>query len=301
MGALLLALPAAVGGLCAAVDYASLLKTASTAAKAAGHIMTRKLGAEVVKTKYNPRDLLTAVDAECQSEVSRIILEAYPSHTFLGEEDVAAGSAASGSALAEVIQDEWLWVVDPIDGTTNFASGMPLATVSIALAFRGEVVVGVVYDPYRDELFCAATDRPTTINDLPVRVSDALELGDAVVAAGSPPDPRSLAPSLRAVVALSPQVRTVRMLGSAALMMAWVAAGRLTAYFEPDLNSWDTAAGSLLVRQAGGCVTSLEGIEYSLDTRSLLCSNARTHKSLLGVIQDAGVRGLDESDAHDAL
>lgn len=255
--------------------------------------MIRKLGASVVMTKASSRDLLTAVDAECQEAVFSVISNAHPTHTFLGEEDVAAGNAASDAALAGVLRDEWLWVVDPIDGTTNFASGMPLATVSIALAHRGEVVVGVVFDPYRDELFCATADGPTSVNGELVGVSDAVAISEAVVAAGSPPDLRSLAPSLRAVAALSPQVRTVRMLGSAALMMAWVSAGRLTAYFEPDLNSWDTAAGSLLVRRAGGRVTSLRGDEFALDTRSLLCSNARTHDGLLHCIQGAGVRGLD--------
>ena len=277
----------------AALQLSPLLKTASTAARAAGDIMTRKLGADVITTKLNARDLLTAVDAECQATVSSIISSDYPTHSFLGEEDVAAGDTASGEALAGVLEDEFLWVVDPIDGTTNFASGMPLATVSFALAHRGRVVVGVVYDPYRDELFCATADSSTTVNGKPVQVSEAATIGEAVVAAGSPPDVRSLAPSMRAVGALAPRVRTIRMLGSAALMMAWVGAGRLTAYFEPDLNSWDTAAGSLLVRQAGGRVTSLEGVEFALDTRSLLCSNGGTHGVLLEAIQEAGVRGLD--------
>jgi len=183
--------------------------------------------------------------------------------------------------------------VDPIDGTTNFASGMPLSAVSIGVARRGELIAGVVYDPFRDELFEALAGGETKLNGASVRVDDAAEIGEAVVAAGSPPSARSMAPSLRGVCAISPQVRTVRMLGSAAIMMAWVACGRLTAYFEPDLNAWDTSAGALLVRGAGGSVTGLDGSEYQLETRTLLCSNGATHSPLLSALQDANCVGLD--------
>ena len=270
-----------------------VLRTASAAARAAGELMRSQIGADVIKTKAGSKDLLTAVDGECQQAVASIVSAAFPDHSFLGEESVAPGDAASADALGSVIADEWLWIVDPIDGTTNFASGLPLSAVSIGVAHRGELVCGVVFDPYRDELFAATSDAPTTLNGQPARCSAATSLDEVVLAAGSPPDPRSLAPSLRGVVALAPQVRTVRMLGSAAIMMAWVACGRLTAYFEPDLNSWDTAAGALLVRGAGGRVTSLGGDEYALETRSLLCSNGGTHAPLLEALKRADVGGLD--------
>ncbi len=279
----------------AAEDDAAILQTATVAARRAGEIMLAKLGAEVVATKAGDKDLLTAVDAECEAAIRAAVTASHPSHSFLGEESVAPGSDASTSALGAVVDDSYLWVVDPIDGTTNFASGLPLSAVSIGVSRRGTLVAAVIYDPYRDELFAATATGDTTLNGARVRVSSATALGDAVVCAGSPPSMRSIGPSLRGVTALMPKVRTIRMLGSAAIMMAWVACGRLTAYWEADLNAWDTAAGALLIRRAGGRVTGLDGVEYELTTRTLLCSNgaADMHEELLSVLSAADVKGLD--------
>eukprot|EP00308_Calcidiscus_leptoporus_P024883 CAMPEP_0119398502 /NCGR_PEP_ID=MMETSP1334-20130426/140878_1 /TAXON_ID=127549 /ORGANISM="Calcidiscus leptoporus, Strain RCC1130" /LENGTH=328 /DNA_ID=CAMNT_0007422367 /DNA_START=37 /DNA_END=1023 /DNA_ORIENTATION=- len=268
-------------------------ETASAAARAAGALMRARIGAEVIETKAGFADLLTEVDGECQAVIERIVRSRHPTHRFLGEEQVAPGAAAAAAALGELADAAWLWLVDPIDGTTNFASGLPLSAVSIGVAHAGELVAGVVYDPFRDELFAGRVGAQTTLNGAPVHVSNAAGLAEVVLAAGCPPNPRSLAPSLRGICQLAPHVRTVRLLGSAAVMMAWVSCGRLTAYFEPDLNAWDTAAGAVLVRGAGGCVSGLDGANFSVTTRTLLCSNGLTHAALLERLAAANAVSLD--------
>ncbi|KAJ1487388.1 hypothetical protein T484DRAFT_1941485, partial [Baffinella frigidus] len=224
-------------------ELSAVLSTAIKAGRAAGALMKEKLGAEVIKTKVNSKDLLTEIDPMCEKIIRDIVLAEHPAHSFLGEESVAAGAEASGRAMDLVKDSEWLWVVDPIDGTTNFVSGMPLSAVSIGVARRGELVVGVIVDPFRDEVFSAARGQGAFMNGKAISVGEEDDIGDAVIAAGSPPSLASIKPSLRGVTALMPKCRTIRMIGSAALHFAWIANGRLTAYWEPDLNSWDSAAG----------------------------------------------------------
>jgi myo-inositol-1(or 4)-monophosphatase len=186
--------------------------------------------------------------------------------------------------------DSWLWIVDPIDGTTNFVHGMPLCMPSVAATYRGEVIVGVIYDCHRDELFTAIKGRGAFMNNQPIRVGQQSVIGDAIVAMGSPPAEESMMMSLKGIQALMPKVRTIRMLGSAALMLAWVANGRLTCYWEYDLSSWDIAAGALLITEAGGRFTDLTGKDYDLRTRKICGSNGLVHDQVLDVLQnEAGV------------
>lgn len=229
-------------------EFEPVLRVAKEAARAAGSVMQKNIGAAVTKTKCSNKDLLTEIDPLCQQVISDMVAESFPDHKFLGEESVAAGDAASSEALAELIMADWLWIVDPIDGTTNFVQGMPMSVISVGVAHKGKVVVGVIMDPYRDELFWASAGGGAFCNDLEISSGPEATLGEAVIAAGSPPNMRSITPSLRGVNALMPQCRTIRMLGSAALHLAWIACGRLSAYFEPDLNSWDTAAGAVILR-----------------------------------------------------
>jgi len=223
------------------LDILEARNTAIKAAKEAGELIRKRLGADVIETKLNTMDLLTEVDGKCQNIIENIILGAYPEHGFLGEESVAPGADASQIALQEARDNEWLWIVDPIDGTTNFASGMPLVGTIIGLAHKGNMVLGVIYDPFNDELFEAIQGNGAFVNGKRMQVSsDATNLSDSVIYTGSPPNPRSIAPTLRSVNALMPKARTIRMLGTAALMLAWVAAGRAGGYYEPDLNAWDS-------------------------------------------------------------
>jgi myo-inositol-1(or 4)-monophosphatase len=160
---------------------------------------------------------------------------------------------------------------------------------SVAATYKGEVVVGVIYDCHRDELFTAIKGRGAYMNGERISVGQQETIGDAIVAMGSPPAVESMNMSLKGVAALMPKVRTIRMLGSAAIMLAWVANGRLTCYWEYDLSSWDIAAGYLLVTEAGGRFTDLAGNDYSLRTRKMCATNGKVHDEILAVLQEADV------------
>jgi myo-inositol-1(or 4)-monophosphatase len=273
-----------------------VLQVAIDAAKTAGDIILGNAGgAAVTERKANSRDLLTLIDPMCEEAIRKTVLATFPDHDFLGEEDVPPGKEASAAALdAKLSEDSssssWLWIVDPIDGTTNFVSGIPLSMPSVAATYKGQVMVGVIFDPHRDELFTAIRGRGAYMNGEPISVGEQKEIGDAVVAMGSPPAEESMQMSLKGIQALMPKVRTIRMLGSAAVMCAWVANGRLTCYWEYDLSSWDISAGSLLVQEAGGRFTDLAGNDYNLRTRKMIASNGKVHDEILKVLQDeAGI------------
>lgn len=157
---------------------------------------------------------------------------------------------------------------------------------SVAAIFQGEIVVGVIYDCHRNELFTAVKGRGSYMNGERISVGSQSAIGDAIVAMGSPPGSESMEMSLKGIVALMPKVRTIRILGSAALMLAWVANGRLTAYWEYDLSSWDIAAGALLIKEAGGRMTDLSGTDFNLRTRKICASNGKIHNELLEIIRN---------------
>ncbi|KAJ0403929.1 hypothetical protein P43SY_009422 [Pythium insidiosum] len=260
------------------------------AARAAGaHMKAQLLTAAVEKTKSSKDDLVTVVDKQCQDLVFSTIKEVFPSHEFLGEESVEPGSDASARALREMQGKEWLWIVDPIDGTTNFVHHRPSSVVSVACAHRGEVVVGVIYDPYRDELFAAQRGKGTTLNGKAVRVSPEATFGEALVGFGIGTKDSVRLPMLDCVRELSAQCRGIRLQGAAAIELAWTACGRQTAFYELDLNSWDIAAGSLLVAEAGGRVSDSAGQPFSLSTRNIVVSNGQgdVHATLLALIKKA--------------
>jgi myo-inositol-1(or 4)-monophosphatase len=180
-----------------------------------------------------------------------------------------------------------------IDGTTNFVHGMPLCMPSIALVdvLSKQIIVGVIYDCHRDELFTAIKGMGSFLNGKSIQVGTQETLDEAVIAMGSPPGEESYQKSLVGIQFLMPKVRTIRMLGSAALMLAWVANGRLTGYWEYDLSSWDTAAGVLLITEAGGTVTDLSGNAFTVETRQLCASNGKIHSELVGTLRDeAGIQ-----------
>mmetsp|Transcript_10140 Transcript_10140/g.15217 ORF Transcript_10140/g.15217 Transcript_10140/m.15217 type:complete len:322 (+) Transcript_10140:76-1041(+) len=273
-------------------ELKSILSVAASAAKKAGDIIvSHSGGADVTKTKANPRDLLTLIDPLCEEIIKETVLSAFPTHDFLGEEDVPPGKEASAAALdAKLNTDkDFLWIVDPIDGTSNFVHGMPLCMPSVACAYKGTVIVGVIYDPHRDELFTAMKGYGAEMNGESISVGKQEGISDAIVAMGSPPGEESLKMSLVGIQALMPKVRTIRMLGSAALMLAWVANGRLTCYWEYDLSSWDIAAGALIVKEAGGRFTDLEDNDFDLKNRKICASNGLVHKEVLDTLNEVGV------------
>lgn len=276
-------------------ELKAILSTATIAAKKAGEIIiSNSSGADVTKTKANPRDLLTLIDPLCEKIIKSTVLADFPSHDFLGEEDVPPGKEASAAALDAKLKTEkdFLWIVDPIDGTSNFVHGMPLCMPSVACAYKGEVVVGVIYDPHRDEVFTAMKGYGAQMNGKNIKVGEQDLITDAIIAMGSPPAEESMNMSLLGISALMPKVRTIRMLGSAALMLAWVANGRLTGYWEYDLSSWDIAAGALIVEEAGGRFSDLENNDFDLKNRKIFASNGKVgvHDKILEVLNEAGVR-----------
>lgn len=268
----------------------------SAAAREAGAIINEGRGKIfAAKTKASVVDLVTEVDVKCQNVIEKRLMEAFPESAFLGEESVAPGAAASAAAIRATLEQgkEWMFIVDPLDGTANFVSSIPLSVVSIGIAYKGEVVGGVIYEPARDELFTAMKGHGAFLNGTtPLHVSPAEKMVEAVWAFGTHHTQHVARTMLRGVGALSAVCRTVRSFGSAALHLAYVAAGRLTGFTELDLSSWDVSAGSLIVMEAGGKVTDTRGEPYTLLTRDTFATNGAPE------VHDGGLAALRSVDAH---
>ncbi|KKO50872.1 inositol monophosphatase family protein [Paenibacillus sp. DMB20] len=268
------------------------------AAKAGEWIKSRLGTVKQLSTKTSAQDLVTEVDKGAEQMIRKLILTHFPDHAILGEEGVEPGHEASAKALEAAKNEPYLWIVDPIDGTTNYVHGFPFFSVSIALAYRGEIIVGVIYDPMRDELFIAEKGKGAYVHGNPTRVSGELTLSDSLLATGFPVDPTfNLPQNMAGLQALLPKVRNIRGGGSAALHMAYVAAGRLSGYWEIGLNAWDVAAGVLLVQESGGKVTDTEGRPYDLSVRNIAASNGAIHQDLLDILSDAKATGYPKNES----
>jgi len=217
------------------------LKMAVKAAKAAGAVMRANWYLPKKINHAEAHDIKLELDVKCQQLIEKILAAGWPGVPVLGEEGI------TGDMMAE-----YRWVVDPIDGTVNYTYGVPHAAVSIALQHREESVVGVIYDPFTEELWTTVKGGAAMLNGKTVRVSGCERVGEAVVALGFSKSKANLNASLPTLNRLLRQARKVRILGSAALELAYVASGRLDAYAERRINLWDVAAGSLLVENAGG-------------------------------------------------
>lgn len=262
------------------------------AAKAGEWIKTKLGNHTSLSLKYSPTDLVTEVDKGSEMMIRNLVQTHFPHHSFLGEEGVEPGPEASAKALNNVREAEYLWVVDPIDGTTNFVHGFPFFSVSIALAHKGEVIVGVVYDPMRDELFVAEKGKGAYVHGKPMQVGTESQLGESLLATGFPADQQYALPlNMKGLQALAPQVRNIRSGGSAALHMAYVACGRLSGFWEIGLNSWDLAAGSLLVSESGGQVTDMLGSPYELGVRNVVATNGAIHGQLVDELKKVEAAG----------
>ena len=250
-----------------------VLDVAHTAALEAGEILLSHLGRlsrDEIGSKSAARDLVTAADVASERHIVRRIRERFPGHAIEAEEEVH-DTDRSGPR----------WLVDPLDGTVNFVHGIPCFCVSIAMYDADVPQVAVVHAPKLGETFCAVLGRGTTLNGERVRVSDAAELGDCVVATGFPYRRGELEnDNLGNFSAVFHHVRGVRRLGSAALDLAYTAAGRFDAYWELHLGAHDVAAGALLVREAGGVVTDMDGGEDWLHGGHVVAAGARIHPVL---------------------
>ena len=216
-------------------------------------------------------DLVTAADRASEKLIVERLRAKWPHHGIVGEEGTRSDTDA-----------EYRWFVDPLDGTTNFAHGYPVFCVSIALARQDDQLeVGVLYDPTRDELFSAERGCAATLNGEPMHVSKTTRLAESILGTGFPSHKRHKNPNIHFYQQLTLRSHGVRRAGSAALDLANVAAGRYDGFWEFNLNPWDTAAGVLIVQEAGGTVTRFDGAPFRLDSREVLASNSVIHEELL--------------------
>lgn len=277
-------------------ELQSMLKVAEKAARQAGGIIMSNEGCcstddDACEVKFSIKDVVTEYDSAAQIAIEGIVSTAYPHHSFLGEENVDPGSVASEQALTDALSSTpsgFLWICDPIDGTANFASGLSMSAVTMGVVYKGIPIIGVVYDPHTDEMFTAIREQGAFCNGVKLQVAQAINnMKDAIINAGCPADPNAFEASMRGVLALNSKSRGIRIIACSALTTAWIASGRLTAHFGYDLSSWDLIAGALLIQEAGGCVTDLDGSAYDLSTRNMLCSNEKVHYPILDVLTKA--------------
>jgi myo-inositol-1(or 4)-monophosphatase len=263
------------------MHHSALLNVMIRAAQRAGRSLKRDLG-EVEQLQVSlkgPRNFVTAADQRAEEIVRQELAKARPDYGFLGEE----GGAHAGTDRSH------RWIVDPLDGTTNFLHGIPHFAVSIALERDGAIVAALVYNPANDDLFVAERGKGAFLNDKRIRVAARRRLADAVVACGLPHYGRGdLAIARNEIFAAQQNYAGLRRYGAATLDLAWVAAGRLDAYWERDLSPWDMAAGTLLVREAGGFVSDLDGGDAMLTKGHIAAGNDTMHRELLRLLKNAG-------------
>ena len=246
------------------------LAIAEEAAREAGRILLDWAGRFSVREK-SPANLVTEADFASQEAIHRRLHERFPEHGFLGEEGLQTAATDS----------DFRWVVDPLDGTQNYVHGFPYYAVSIGLEYQRRLVVGVVYDPNRNEMFSAASGRGATLNGARLQTTRVDELKQAMLVASLPVAPRGDDPAVARFLRVMPHAQTVQRTGSAALNLAYVASGRIEGFWSSSLMPWDMAAGALLVREAGGRVTRMDGSEFDIETPDLLASNgAEIHAQL---------------------
>jgi myo-inositol-1(or 4)-monophosphatase len=269
-------------------DYDSqFLRVCEEAVRAGGRVVQDWAGRFDVRKK-GPADLVTQADLASQQVVREIVLGAFPDHSFLGEEaepSCGAGVSpaplclpgvspahAAGTAAPQAASSEYRWIVDPLDGTTNYVHGVPHYCVSLGLERQGRLLVGAVYDPLLDECFTAAAGCGARLNGRPIRASAVSTLSEALAAVGFPPNVQPDAPDLRLFLEMLPRCQAIRRTGSSALNLCYLAAGRFDLYWSYSTRIWDVAAGVLILREAGGCVTSPDGGEFVLDQAQFLAA-----------------------------
>ena len=243
------------------------LRVCEAAVRAGGQAVQDWAGRFDVRKK-GPADLVTQADLASQEVVRRTVLEAFPDHCLLGEETEPISSQAPRAAD----RAEYRWIVDPLDGTTNYVHGVPHYCVSLALERNGRLLVGAVYDPTLDECFTAVEGQGAWLNGRPIHTSEVAALSEALAAVGFAPNTQPDAHDVLVFLDMLPRCQGIRRTGSAALNLCYVATGRFDLYWSYSTRIWDVAAGVLIVREAGGCITSPEGREFSLEEASFLAA-----------------------------
>ncbi len=246
-------------------------------ARDAGHILLEKFGKNIKISKKGEIDLVTEADLASEAFIIDKIQTHHPQHKILAEES---------GASSRVEDSEWKWIIDPLDGTTNYAHGYPCFCVTIALEHKGEIVIGVTYDPTRDELFAAEKNYGASLNNKPISVSSTETLDNSMLVTGFPYDLArrdNLASTFESFLLKS---RAVRRDGSAAIDLAYVACGRFDGFWEEGLNAWDVAAGILLIREAGGVATAYDGSDINIYEPPFCTSNGKIHSEMLDVLDN---------------
>ena len=259
----------------------ALIKVMSDAVRKAARGLTRDFGevAELQVSKKGPADYVSAADIKSEQVMFEALAAARPGYGFLGEE----------RGLIPGTDKTHTWIVDPLDGTTNFLHGIPQFAIAIALEREGAVIAGLVYNPASEEMFIAEKGKGAFMNEQRIRVAGRKRLADAVIACGLPHIGRGdLVLARQETGAMQEQVAGLRRFGAAALDLAWVAAGRLDGYWERDIKPWDMAAGFILVREAGGYISDCDGGDDMFAKGHVIAGNEAIQKELLAVLKAAG-------------
>jgi myo-inositol-1(or 4)-monophosphatase len=256
------------------VDVDIFRSVAADAALRSGRIQMERLGTAISIQHKGELDLVTEVDKACEAGIIARLKRSFPDHDIVAEE---SGAALTGS--------DYVWYIDPLDGTTNYAHSYPFFCTSIALVRAGKPIAGAVYDAVKDELFTAARGRGATCNGRPLKVSAAADLARSVFLTGFPYDLRDdVRHSIRYFERFLHHARAIRRDGAAALDLAYLAAGRIDGYFEERLQPWDVLAGSLLVEEAGGKVSRFDGTPIGTGAEQVAASNGRLHDAMVAVL-----------------
>jgi len=247
------------------------------AAQTAGKYIYSQFDRELHIDYKGRTNMVTQVDREAESRIITLIQNNFPDHRILAEESQAVKSASP-----------YRWIIDPLDGTTNFIHGFPVFAVSIAVEFNGEIITGVVYDPSRNELFSAIKNGGAYLNKRPIKVSGAQTLSESLTATGFPYETDAIFElNMEIFHSVYRKCRGVRRAGSAALDMCYIAAGRFDGFWELGLNPWDISAGALIIQEAGGIVGDFSGRNFTPDNAAqIIATNGKIHTELLGIIQD---------------
>lgn len=257
------------------MEWDDSLKAAEEASQMAGNVLRQHIGAARKISFKGAVNLVTDFDKRSQDMIFSFLSSRFPDHDFLAEE-----------GLREQKGSDYRWIIDPIDGTTNYAHNVPIFCVSIALEWKEKIVCGVIHDPMRDETFSAIAGKGAEINGRKIRISSTDDLDKSLLATGFPYDLReSEVNNIDHFVHFATRVQAIRRCGSAALDLCYVACGRFDGFWELKLNPWDIAAGVLIVEEAGGVVTDFRGNVVSIYGKDILASNGLIHQQMIQVLK----------------
>ena len=257
------------------MDFGTHRRAAVAAARKGSAVLQARFGSISDVRKKAAQELVTEADTESEKEIIAIIGSTFPDHGILSEE---CGMLNSSS--------EYRWIIDPLDGTVNFAHGVPIFCISIALTFNGDMILGVVFNPVSDELFTAISGQGAQLNGRPIQVSSVADVSESLLVTGFPYDVNQIFNEVHTRYGNCLQAaQGLRRLGSAALDLCYVACGRFEGFWEQNLKPWDTAAGSLIASEAGGRVTTFSNQPFKVDRPEILATNGRVHQEMLGLLE----------------